>query len=168
MPSRFSLILVAILAITIASCDFGKQEKAMRRSIEIAAINDSLAEQGKIWGDELRIAVNTLDFSNMKKSREDLQVYVGEKIAQLKAMKPVANSEELQKAELEFLEFELKMIDNHFVVFEGFNEFTTKEDLENAYFGILQYNELEQEKLKHIYDLREEYAEKNGFPKPIE
>ncbi|MEZ5017193.1 MAG: hypothetical protein R2800_09085 [Flavipsychrobacter sp.] len=168
MPSRFSLILVAILTIIVASCDFDKQEKAMQRSIEIAAINDSLAGQGKIWGDELLIAVNTLDFSNMKNAREELVGYVNKKIAKLKAMKPIAGSEELQKAELEFLEFELKMIDSHFVVFESFDENTSKEDMENAYLGILQYNEIEQEKLKHIYDLREDYAELNGFPKPIE
>lgn len=167
MPNRFSLVLIALI-VSITSCDFKKQENAMLRSIEIAAINDTLADQGKIWGDELRIAVNTMDFSNMKSARVDLQAYIIKKIDHISNMKPVADSEELQKAEKEFLEFELKMIDNHFVVFEKFNENTRQEELENAYLGILQYNEIEQEKLKHIYNLREDYAEMNDFPKPIE
>ncbi len=168
MPNRFTIFIIALFTIIISSCDFNKEEKAMMRSTEIAAINDTLAEYGQLWGDELRIAVNTLDFSNMKTVRGKMEDYLKEKIAFINTLEPVGGSQDLQGAEKEFLEFELKMVENHFVVFESFNENTRQEDLENAYMQIMQYNQEEQKMLKNLYELREQYADKNGIPKPIE
>ena len=168
MFHRFPVLLGFLLITLACSCDFNRKEKCIALDNTVAAINDSLLQYGAAWGDELKIAVNTLDFSGLPPIRQEMQVYIDRKIEFVKAMDNVGGSEQLLETELEFLEAEKEIVTNKLTAFERFDDSVAMDALSTAYAD-MQYSALkETDLLKKIHDLREEYAEKNEFPKFIE
>ena len=164
-------IINAFLLITmvfIASCDINKQEDAMKYSNEIAATNDTLAYHGSLWAEELKVAINTLDFSQLEKYKVNMLTYIDEKIIEVGNMQNIGGSEHLQKAELEFLRFEKRIVNQYFTAFEQMDSTTSVQAIQAAYMSVMEQGEEEQKKQQAMQKLREEYADNNGFPKPIE
>lgn len=165
---RHHYILPVLLAMFLAaSCDFNKKEKAMRLSSELSFINDSLFYYGKTWNDELKVAVNLSDYSKLKFIRQDLENYIDRKSEYIRNMEDVGGSEELRKAELEYLAFEKQVVRSKFTPFEQFDTSTSAETLAAAYENLLSSMEDEKPKLENFQKQQEAYAEKNDFPKPI-
>ena len=139
----------------------------MKLDREIAQINDSLLIHGKNWGDELKIAVNTLEFSGLQPVRVKMQEYIDRNMQSVRDMEHVGGSEELLKKELEFLEAERDIVTSRLVLFERFTDSVSMDELSTAY-TIMQAGAVkEEELLEDLFRLREEYAEKNNFPKFI-
>ncbi len=159
---------IFVLMTIFASCDLDKQEEAMKFSNEIAATNDTLAIHSSKWAEELKIAINTLDFSQLSKYRTSLVNYIDRKITEVEQMENVGGSEDMQQAELEFLKFEKNVVNSYFSAFEQMDSTTSLETIENAYMLVMQQGEQEQKMQQNMQQLREEYADKNDFPKPIE
>lgn len=134
----------------------------------VAAINDSLLRYGAEWGDELHIAINTLDFSGLQPVRVKMQAYIDRKIDYVEDLDNIGGSEALLAAELEFLELEKGIVANKLAVFERFSDSTDMDQMSTAYADMQLSAVKEQDLLKEIHLLREQYAEKNGFPKFIE
>lgn len=139
----------------------------MRLSTELGFANDSLFYYGKLWNDELKVAVNLSDFSNLQPIRKDLQDYITRKEEYIRNMKDVGESKELRQAELDYLAFEKHVVQTRFTPFETFNDSTETEEIAKAYQDLLGSMELEKPKLDRFQALQQLYAEKNGFPKPI-
>ncbi len=168
MFHRFPVLIGLSLVLLVCSCDFNKKEKCIALDNTIAAINDSLLRYGAEWGDELKIAVNTLNFSGLSPIRQEMQGYIGRKIEYVRGMDNVGGSEKLLNAELEFLEVEKGIVANKLAAFERFNDSVAMDALSTAYAD-MQYSALkERDLLKKIHTLREQYADKNGIPKFIE
>ncbi len=134
----------------------------------VATINDSLLRYGAEWGDELHIAINTLDFSGLQPVRVKMQAYIDRKIDYVEDLDNIGGSEALLAAELEFLEVEKGIVANKLAVFERFSDSTDMDQMSTAYADMQLSAVKEQDLLKEIHLLREQYAEKNGFPKFIE
>lgn len=134
----------------------------------VATINDSLLRYGAEWGDELHIAINTLDFSGLQPVRVKMQAYIDRKIDYVEDLDNIGGSEALLAAELEFLEVEKGIVANKLAVFERFSDSTDMDQMSAAYADMQLSAVKEQDLLKEIHLLREQYAEKNGFPKFIE
>ncbi len=165
MATRSFILLGIILLIT--SCNLHKREDAMKLNNELAAINDSLYYIGRNWNEELKIAVNTKDFTGLPAVRLQMDDYIKNKIEYVSKMRDVGGSEELRKAELHFLQFEKSLISHGFQPFESFTDSSTDEQITEAYKALLQQVGDEQEHLANLSKLQDDYAEKNDFPKPI-
>lgn len=168
MLNRFSAFTGILLIVLACSCNFNKKEKCIRLDNTISSINDSLLRYGAQWGDELRIAIATLDFSGLRPIRVEMQDYIGRKIEHVGNMDNIGGSEELLKAELEFLRAEKEIVATKLAVFENFTDTVTMDHLSTAYADMQLSAVKEQDMLKRIHTLREQYAEKNDFPKFIE
>lgn len=166
MNKRLSIPL--LLVCSLASCDVHKQEDATRLSDDISHINDSLSYYGKMWNDELVISVNqTKNYTNLAPIRRALQSYIDRKFTVVQGMHDVGGSEELRKTELEILSFE-KSIADRFIVFEQFDSTTSQTQLNIAYENLLKSTEGEAAKMNDLKRLRDDFAEKNEIPKPVE
>lgn len=169
LPMRsFTYISIILLCLGIASCNWNRQEKAMKLTGKITAINDSLYRFGKIWLDEFKIAVNSKNFSELQPLRQNLEQFIDRNIVFIDNMDDVGNSEPIRKAELDILQFEKTTVLPKFLVFETFDTTTTDEQITEAYKGMMMTTSQEQEKLNKLYSLIDAYADKYEFPKPIE
>lgn len=168
MFNRFSALIGVLLIAMACSCNFNKKEKCIKLDSSIATINDSLLRYGAAWGDELQIAINTLEFSGLRPIRVKMQDYIDRKIEYVKDMDNIGGSEELLKAELEFLQTEKDIVSEKLSTFENFTDTVTMDHLSSAYANLQLSAVKEQDMLKKIHTLREQYAEKNEFPKFIE
>lgn len=168
MPRYITSVIIIGLTALLASCDYNKKEQAIELDNRLSKVNDTLLHLGKQWGDEFEIAVNTLDFTHLQPLRVKMVKYIDGKIEYVEGLDNVGGSEELIKAELDFLKAEKDIISKRFVIFERFTDSVSMDELSNAYTGVLMGAEREQQKLEDLQKLRLEYAEKNGFPKPIE
>lgn len=168
MFNRFTALTALLFIVLACSCNFNKKEKCIQLDNSIATINDSLLRYGAEWGDELHIAINTLDFSGLQPVRVKMQDYIDRKIDYVKDLDNIGGSEALLAAELEFLEVEKGIVANKLSVFERFSDSTDMDQMSTAYADMQLSAIKEQDLLKEIHLLREHYAEKNGFPKFIE
>lgn len=169
-------LLVILLSMLFASCDWGNSEAAERLDRQIANINDSMSYYGKTWGDELKIAVNSLDFSNLQPVRLKMQQFIEKKTAEVDKIEPVGKSGKLLKAEMDFLKFEHAVVKEKFAafekyddtVYENYSETELTQQLGATYSDLLKALEQEYHHMEKIQSLREEYAVESGFPKPID
>ena len=168
MFNRFSALTALLLIVLACSCNFNKKEKCIKLDNTIASINDSLLRYGAEWGEELQIAINTLDFTGLQPVRVKMQQYIDRKIEYVKGMDNIGGSEQLLEAELEFLQTEKEIVANKLAVFERFTDSVAMDQLSTAYADMQLSALKEQELLKQIHTLREQHADKNGFPKFIE
>lgn len=168
MFNRVSALTALILMVLVCSCNFNKKEKCIQLDNTVAAINDSLLRYGAEWGEELQVAINTLDFTGLQPVRIKMQEYIDRKIAYVKEMDNIGGSEQLLSKELEFLEVEKGIVANKLSFFERFSDSASMDQLSTAYADMQLSAVKEQDLLKEIHVLREQYAEKNGFPKFIE
>lgn len=167
MRQRIFNTVILLLVLSIVSCNFNKKESCVKLDKQIAEINDSLLIHGKEWGDELKIAVNTLEFSGLQPIRLNMLRYIERNMEVVKGLENVGGSEELLKKEIEFLEAEKDIVTTKLVLFEQFTDSVTMDELSTAY-TIMQTGAVKEEDLlKDLFRLREEYAEKNEFPKFI-
>lgn len=150
------------------SCNFNKKEDCMKLDNEIATINDSLLWYGAQWGDELKIAVNTLEFSGLRPIRVEMQAFIEQKIERVQQLENIGGSEELIKTELEFLETEREIARTKLSAFEKYNDSVSMDELSNTYAAMQMSAMKEEELLKKIHQLREQYEEQNGIPKFID
>lgn len=164
----YKFVCLIALPLCIVGCNFDKKEKAQALDTQIGRINDTLLVHAKHWGDELKIAINTLDFSQLEPARMRMQNYIDEKIEVMENVEHVGGSEALVNAELEYLNVERSIAADHFSTFEQFTDSVTMTELEDAYIAVEKGTEKEQEIIKRLHQLREEYAEKNDFPKYVE
>jgi len=155
------------LSVIAFSCNINKQADAIKLSNDLSAANDSLAYYGKMWNEELKIAVNTSNFSNLKPIRTKLQDYINSKEAEVSAMHDIGGSEQMRHCELDILGFEKNVVQNKFIVFEGFTDSSSDEQITNAYRDLLQMTGQEEAKMANFQKLQDEYADKNDIPKPI-
>ena len=139
----------------------------MHLSAELGFTNDSLFYYGKLWNDELKVAVNLSDYSNLRPIRIELQNYITRKEDHIRNMEDVGSSKELREAELDYLAFEKHIVRTRFIIFETFDDSTHTEELAKAYQDLLGAMEQEKPKLDRFQQLQQAYAEKHGFPKPI-
>jgi hypothetical protein len=164
----FRPVLFLFLVLFIASCG-NKKEAALKLSTDINNINDSLAIFGKTWGDEFAIGTKTGSFIYLEPIRMEMQGYIDRKIEYIASINDVNGSEELRKTQLQFLEFEKKLVQEKFSVFEGYNDSTTtQEQVLASYNDMNTLGQQEQQMLERIKNLQYDFAEKNGFPKPLE
>lgn len=140
----------------------------MKLDNEIATINDSLLWYGAQWGDELKIAVNTLEFSGLRPIRVEMQAFIEQKIERVQQLENIGGSEELIKTELEFLETEREIARIKLSAFEKYNDSVSMDELSNTYAAMQMSAMKEEELLKKIHQLREQYEEQNGIPKFID
>lgn len=140
----------------------------MKLDNEIATINDSLLWYGAQWGDELKIAVNTLEFSGLRPIRVEMQAFIEQKIERVQQLENIGGSEELIKTELEFLETEREIARTKLSAFEKYNDSVSMDELSNTYAAMQMSAMKEEELLKKIHQLREQYEEQNGIPKFID
>lgn len=165
MQIRSFIIICLLLSVLAVSCDFNKKEKCAKLDNEIATINDSLLWYGKQWGDELKVAVNTLDFSELQPIRMEMQAYVERNIEHVGTLENIGGSEELLATQIAFLEVEKNIVATRLSVFEQFTDSVSMEELSNAYSAMQMSAEREQELLRKIHLLREQYEERNEIPK---
>lgn len=163
--SAFSALLLLLL---LSSCDFNKKEKCIALDSKIATTNDTLLKFGNDWGEELKIAINTLNFSGLQPIRTQMQVFIEQKMVEIKALDNVGGSEKLLATQMEFLELEKEIVINKLATFEQFTDAVQMSQLSDAYASMQVSAVKEQELLEKIHKLRDEYAEKNGFPKYID
>ena len=168
MPYRIAILSLLGIILLIAACNMNSREDAMKMSSELTSVNDSLSYFGKKWTDELEIAVNTSDFSKLGDIRSEIGVFIDRKLVHLGSMKDVGGSEDFRHAELEILKYERDTILPASAVFESFGAGTTDEEISSAYQALLNTTQREGEKLQVVYALRDKYAEKNDFPKPVD
>lgn len=165
MNIRVSIFI--ILTILVASCNLNKREDAMKWNNTLAGINDSLFFYGKNWNEELAVAVNTRDFSQLPEQRIQMEAYIDKNIVRVQGLNDIGGSEGLKKAELSFLAFEKELIQSQFSQFERFTDSTSDQTITEAYKTLLLHTAKEQEHLAELSKLQDEYAEKNDFPKPV-
>ncbi len=162
------ILLLFLLPLYLIGCGYEKREKAEALDRQIGAINDTLLVHAKKWGDEFKIAINTLDFSTLYEPRMKMQQYIDEKIEEMENVAHVGGSEELVKKELEYLRAEREIVTQKFAVFEQFTDSVAIDTLGQAFAEFQLSEDVEGPYLNQLHQLREEYAERNGFPKYIE
>jgi hypothetical protein len=163
----YRLLLALALISVLASCNLNKREDAIKLSAALMVANDSLSYYGKEWNEELKIAVNTRNFTGLPPSRKQLEAYIDRKIAEIDAMEDVGGSQKLKAAEVDILAFEKTVIQTKFAAFEQFNANTPLDQITHAYESLLQQRETEVKKMEGFQKLQDSYAEKNDFPKPV-
>lgn len=168
MRNRLAIFIFFALAVLFQACSFDTKEKAAKLSSELTAVNDSMYHFGRTWFEEFKVAVNTKDFSELPAHRTNLASFIDRKVEYIKKMEDVGGSEKYKQAELDILNFEKNTVLPKFVIFESFTANTTDEEIAEAYNVLMSTLNEEQEKLNVVYKLRDEYAEKNDFPLPVE
>ena len=129
----------------------------------ISLINDSLFYKGKAWGEEFQVAYNMADFSQLPPIRIDMEQYVIRSIDEVKHMEDAGGSEAFRQKELEYLEFERKIIQENFIRFESFTDTVSPAEMQSAYHALSRSADDEQRLLSELKTLQEAYAAKNDF-----
>jgi hypothetical protein len=167
MERFYSKISGLVFIALLASCNLNKREDAIKLSSALMVANDSLSYYGRDWNEELKIAVNTRNFTGLPESRKKLESYIDRKISELKDMEDVGGSEKLRESEIDILSFEKNVIQTKFTAFEQFNANTPLPQITTAYESLLKERETEVKKMSAFEKLQDSYAEKNDFPKPV-
>lgn len=168
MLKHTQIAVLALLCVTILSCNFNKKEDCIQLDNTISTINDTLMVKGNNWGEEFEVAVNTLDFSQLHRARTDMQSYIEGKIKVVNKLKPVGKADDLIAAEIAFLKFEQEVVANKFSVFEQYDTTVSMDELTESYVNLQMSSDTEQELIEQVQRKREEYAERNEFPKFID
>lgn len=168
MLIRLSSIVGLLVMVLLVSCNFNKKEDCIKLDTKIGMINDSLLKYGAEWGDELKISINTLDFSGLQPIRLQMQEFVDKKIVDVQGLKNVGGSEKLLETELEFLQVEKEIVAGKLSVFEEFTDSAAMDNISAAYAAMQLSALKERDLLEKLHKLRDEYAEKNEIPKYIE
>ncbi|MBS1773539.1 MAG: hypothetical protein JST82_11825 [Bacteroidetes bacterium] len=162
------VLFFAVLVLAFSACNMHKREDAIKISNDITNINDSLTVYGKMWTDELNIAVNTGDFTKLSGVRLQIERFIDGKIEYVGSIQDVGGSENFRKSELDILKFERDSILPRSAAFEYFNESTSDAAIQNAYNNLMHATKSEVVRMENVYKLGDEYAEKNDFPKPLQ
>lgn len=168
MLIRLSGLLSLVLLLLLNSCDFNKKDRCIQLDNKIGMTNDSLLRYGAAWGSELDIAISTLDFTGLSPIRVEMEEYIDRKVIEIKELKNVGGSETLLKTELDFLKVEKSIVSDELTAFEQFNASSQMDDIVKAYADMQVSAAKERELLQKIHKLRDQFAEKNDFPKYIE
>lgn len=171
-------LAIAASIVLFASCNLDNSDEAMHLSMQIGAVNDSLTWYGKQWSDELKVAVNSKDFSELPIIRGKMEAFIDRNVNEIKQMKDVGGSKDLREAELNLLYFDRDSVLPKFRSFESFNsnpniknagyDEVYENTLTQTYTSLIKTLQGEEAKLKRVYDLRDKYADDNDFPKPID
>lgn len=152
--------LTVSIALILASCSDKKQEIIYLNN-ELTTINDSLFYKGQVWGEEFKIAFNSGDYSALSPARQEVETYLEQSIEKISEMEDIGGSEELRKAELEYLQFERNVIITKMKKFEAFTDTSSKELISTAYADLVNSSKEEQIKLNKLHSAQKQYADKN-------
>ena len=162
MQRRF-YTLVLLLLCTLAGPSVLKAQTPTEFNDKLVAITEGLYSKGQEWGKQFNAAYEAKDFTSLTNKRQQLEQFVTQKLAEVKAMKDVKDSKTLREAMVNFLEFEKGMIDRAFKPMESLGKNPSQEQVKAAYDQLTTYSKEEQVALERVNKAQEAYAKANGF-----
>lgn len=167
---RTVLFTVLFSALLLPSQHIDAQEKQTAKALSPFELSDKLTEvvadlydKARGWTSAFNSANATGDYSKLAKQRIKLEKLMQKRLAEVKALKDTAGSEEFRKSIISFLNFEKTMIHKGFKPFEAFTKDTKKDDFEKAMANLHSYAARETAELDKIRKLQKAYAAKNHF-----
>jgi hypothetical protein len=161
MKHTHYLAAAAILSFSFIGCA-DKKPMAIAFSTTIAQTNDTLLARNYAVAEAAGYSTSTKDFSRINSSYSELVSYIDQKTAALEKMDNV-NGDELKAKELEFLQYEKKMV-QPLSAFSTFNAATPKERCIAAATKMFEGVDQLTPKLIEINRLLKDYTEKNEIP----
>lgn len=131
---------------------------------QIRTTQDSLFDYGRQWGEEFQIGFLTGDYRQLGPIREEMEEFLERSRRRLEGMKDRGGSGEYRRKFLEFLDYESELVSREFRAFETLHE-ESPDSLAAHYYGQLsQAMEKEQEYLREVQALGEEFRQRHSLP----
>lgn len=131
---------------------------------KIWAIQDSVFDYGRRWGEEFQIGFLTGDYSGLGPIREEMEAFLIRSHDRLEALEDRGGSEDYRKRYLEFLSFEKQVAGRELKAFESLDEDSPDSLAAHYYSNLTQVMEKEQEYLEAIDVLAGEFRERHSLP----
>ena len=151
------------MALLHTSCMSGEKKKVYDFNQKLAGISQGLNKRGLEFGNELKTAVTSHDFSKTAASCKDLKDYVDAKIQEVTATENVGGSETLKSTMLDFLQYEKRLITEGFEPFARMDKNTPDEDVQAAVRTMMDKSGEENSYLTKVQQEQKAYAAKNGL-----
>ena len=158
----FQRILLAV-AIVLSGSYYAHAQTPLQYNNKLVNITDSLHAKGSRWVRVFKQVKMIKEFTALTPYRSDLQKYIDNKIAELKADKDVSGSGELKQAVIEFLEYEKNIVANCFAPMEELGATTTDEELKAAIDKLTLESQKENAILAKVDAAQDAYARKNNI-----
>ena len=161
MKIAISKTLLLSFFLFISYCSFS--QTPIEFNNKLADITDSLFKKGQAWGTKFSQVHASREYSKLAPFRQDMEVFLGNKIKELKTMADVKDSKEFREGMIEFLLFEMKMATDIFKPFEKLDSNSSITDINAVIENLKKAAATENSKLQNYIQLQKEYALNNGF-----
>ena len=160
MKKHIKLLLIPVL---LSGCGLSDQKKAVAINDAIARTNVEFNTKAQAFGVSFGKAILTKDYSSLKPERMEMAQWIDRKIDTISKMTDAGGSEAFRKCELEYLEMEKKIMNEHFGRFETFTEKTTPDELQKAVNSLKEKAVDEKSQQDKLHMLQTAFAAKNQF-----
>ncbi len=130
---------------------------------KFASLTDSLFKKGKEWGAAYNEAKESGDYSGLRKYSNALVKFIKESQKMVAQTPDVGGSQSYKQVMLDFLNYELGLIQSGFAPFEKFTKDTPKQEVEAALQKLSELAKDEGVQVENIQKAQDAYAAKNGF-----
>jgi len=160
--------LYAILATTafagISSCSVIQSKNALAFNDTLMKMNQQIVTDATVWSDSIKAYAVNSEYSKLKPIRLHIEQDIDNFIARVTKMDAIGTTgEKFKNEELVFLRLEKDVISKGFSPFETITATTTDEEKQKISAGISALIQNEQEELKTLKSVQEEFAKEHKF-----
>ena len=157
-------LIIALLLISLSSCQIADWQKITHYNDEVTTTNDSIYVKGKRIGEAVNKGMMTGDYSAATAKTDSLQLFVKNQIDFFSHKLDIDGSDTLRLAELGYLKFEENVIQQHFYKFGRFNGQTPENEVKQALSELAPIAAYDHTLFEQVSDVQVRYAKAHGFP----
>lgn len=129
----------------------------------LVSVTDSLYEMGREWGRKFNEVNQSKKYGELSSSRKQMESYIKRKQVLVTRLKNIGGSEELKKAQLDFLALELQIVKDAFIPLEKLTASSSDAEIKYALDNLRTLSAREDESLQKVIAAQVAYGKKNGF-----
>jgi hypothetical protein len=148
----------------ISSCNVLQSKNALAFNDTLMKMNQQIVVDATVWSDSIKAFAVNSDYSKLKPIRLNIEKDIDNFIARVTKMDAIGTTgEKFKNEELVFLKLEREVISKGFSPFETITATTTDEEKQKISAGINSLIQSEQEELKNLKSVQEEFAKEHKF-----
>lgn len=161
-------VIYAALAATafagISSCGVIQSKNALAFNDTLMKMNQQIVADATVWSDSIKAFAVSSEYSKLQPIRLNIEKNIDNFIARVTKMDAIGTTgEKFKNEELVFLRLEKEVISKGFSPFETITATTTDEEKQKISAGISALIQNEQEELKNLKSVQEEFAKEYKF-----
>ncbi|RYY57631.1 MAG: hypothetical protein EOO09_01605 [Chitinophagaceae bacterium] len=160
---RFTALLCLLVLCTVDAFSQKQFDTPLAMNDYLVSHVDSLFILGTDMGNALGTGVKKKDFSGLAATKTAIVRYGAAKQAEIRKVKDQFGSEDFRKGILDFLEFEMDLMKTKTTLMDKLHSQSTDAEIQAAIDQMIAESKREEEYLRKIGLLQEQFAKKNGI-----